>query len=418
MTARCGALLALLAALTAPRLAAAQATSPSSALRVFLDCQGMHCDFDYIRRELTWVSWVRDRNVADVHVLGTSQHTGSGGRSMTFVFIGLGPFTGREDTLRTSLAASATDDERRDELVRILGLGLAPFAAGTPAGANLSVSYAGGNAPPRNGEVHDAWNYWVFRTSVNGSVNGESQQRGYSLSADVTANRVTDALKVQLEGFGRYSHDSYDVTDPDTTYVNIQKRASFDAEAVWSLSDHWSLGGEAQVGENSYRNQNLGLEVGPAVEYNIYPYAQSSRRSITFKYTVGVSAYRYADTTIFNRIAEAHPSQSLDIGASFDQPWGSIYAEVSAFQYLHDLAKHRIDLSGEVDFRIFRGFSLNVRGHFSRIKDQLYLAKGALSEADVLLERRQLGTDYSYDARIGFSYTFGSIYNSVVNPRF
>lgn len=410
-------LVAVAALLAEVPKAMAQEVPPTEALRVFLDCQDLHCDFDYVRREITWVNWVRDRNVADVHVLGTQQHTGSGGRSVAFVFIGLGRYAGREDTLRFNLGASATDTERRDGIVRVLGLGLAPFAAHTPAGTDLSVTYAGGETP-RNGAVHDKWNYWVFRTSVNGSINGESQQRGYSISADVTANRVTDALKVQLEAFGRYSHDSYDVTDPDTTYVNNQKRASLDAEAVWSVSDHWSLGGEGTLGESSFRNQNLSLELGPAVEYNVYPYRQSSRRSITFKYAVGVAAYKYADTTIFDRTSEIHPAQTLDIGASFDQPWGSIFADVSAFQYLNDLSKHHIDLYGEIDLRIFRGFSLNLRGHFSRIKDQIYLAKGALSEADVLLERRQLGTDYRYDARIGFSYTFGSIYNSVVNPRF
>ena len=37
---------------------------------------------------------------------------------------------------------------------------------------------------------------------------------------------------------------------------------------------------------------------------------------------------------------------------------------------------------------------------------------------EILLERRALLTNYRYGAFVGISYTFGSIFNSVVNPRF
>ena len=57
------------------------ATAPG--LNVFLDCERMFCDFDYFRTEMTWVSWVRDRAVADVHVLVSTQETGAGGSEYT-----------------------------------------------------------------------------------------------------------------------------------------------------------------------------------------------------------------------------------------------------------------------------------------------------------------------------------------------
>ena len=37
---------------------------------------------------------------------------------------------------------------------------------------------------------------------------------------------------------------------------------------------------------------------------------------------------------------------------------------------------------------------------------------------DVLLRRRALLTGFQYFTHFGVSYTFGSIYNNVVNPRF
>jgi hypothetical protein len=37
---------------------------------------------------------------------------------------------------------------------------------------------------------------------------------------------------------------------------------------------------------------------------------------------------------------------------------------------------------------------------------------------DILLQRKQMATQYEYFTGFGFTYTFGSIYNNVVNPRF
>jgi len=409
-------LLCLAAMTHAPR-ARAQSSAPTTApLRVFLDCQGMRCDFDYVRREITWVSWVRNRDVADIHVLGTDEHTGGGGHAAWLAFIGSGRFEGRVDTLHFSTPANATDDARRDELVRVLALGLAAFAAATPAGEHLSVSYQGPEAAATL-PVHDPWSHWVFRTRLNGSASGQSQQRSYSLHGSVSATHVTEALKASFGAYARYSHDSYDVTDPDTTYINVQKNYSLDGELVGSLGPHWSLGGEAGVSRSTFTNKDLAIQAGPELEYDIYPYGESSRREITFKYTIALATYRYADTTLFDRLSETHPLQQLEIGAAFDQPWGSIYGSVSASQYLYDLSKHRIQLFGSVDLRLYQGLSLSLFGSVARIKDQIYLPKAGLTEADVLLQRRQLGTDFQYDASIGFSYTFGSIFNSVVNTR-
>jgi hypothetical protein len=52
------------------------------------------------------------------------------------------------------------------------------------------------------------------------------------------------------------------------------------------------------------------------------------------------------------------------------------------------------------------------------IHDQLSLPKEDIATEEILLQRKQLATQYQYWASIGFSYTFGSIYNNIVNPRF
>jgi hypothetical protein len=71
-----------------------------------------------------------------------------------------------------------------------------------------------------------------------------------------------------------------------------------------------------------------------------------------------------------------------------------------------------------MNVRLFKGFSVNLFGEFSRTRDQVYLPRGEASTEEILLRQRQLLTGYQYSFEFGFSYTFGSIFNNIVNPRF
>ena len=86
--------------------------------------------------------------------------------------------------------------------------------------------------------------------------------------------------------------------------------------------------------------------------------------------------------------------------------------------FFHDFSKNRVELSGFVSIRIFKGLSLRVRGGVARINDQLSLVKGEASEAEILLQLQELETSYNLEGGLGLTYTFGSIYNNIVNPRF
>ena len=77
---------------------AAGATRPS--LRVFLDCN--NCDEEYLRQNVQFIDYVRDRTVADLHVLVTTQDTGGGGASWVVKFIGLGRWQGQDRSLAFS----------------------------------------------------------------------------------------------------------------------------------------------------------------------------------------------------------------------------------------------------------------------------------------------------------------------------
>jgi hypothetical protein len=362
------------------------------------------------------VNWVRDRQDADVHVLGTSQRTGSGGREYTLSFIGLRRFDGRADTLRFTTSRTDTDAEARDALTRTLSLGLVAYAAATPLASHLSVGFTPSDGARPETPAEDPWNFWVFRVRASGSLEGESQQNEQGVNGGISASRVTKASKIDLGASGRYRRSAF-VLDDSTEYVDVTHSWDTEGIAVWSLGPHWSAGVRGEVSSSTFYNRDLQIIAGPALEYSVFPYEESTRRVLTFQLSTAVAYDNYEVPTIFDRLSEVHPVHVLDVAFTQRQPWGNVRTSVSWWQYWHDLARHRVELFGGTEVRLFRGLSFNVFASFARVKDQLYLPKEDLSPEEILLQRRQLGTDHRYDVSVGFSYTFGSIYNNVVNPR-
>ena len=388
------------------------------ALRVFLDCQ-RYCDFDHLRTEITFVNWVRDRADAQVHVLVTRQTTGGGGGAFTFAFIGLENFAGREDTLQYVSLATAVPDERRNGMAHTLSLGLVGYAAQLPVSADLRVVH--GTTQQQRRPVaataeDDPWNFWVFSLSTGGNVFGEESYNSYSIRGSVSANRVTEDFKISLRTNGSYSRN--ETNYEDVSYTDSRRSFDVDGLAVWSLDEHVSAGLSGSASSSTRYNQDLVLELAPALELNAFPYSESTRRQLTVMYSAGVRSLNYEEATIFDEMAEVRPIHTLQVSLYSQQPWGRVGMSVEGFQYLHDLARHHLTLSGDCDIRLFKGFSFNLFGSVSRVKDQIYLSGAGISEEDILVRRRQLGTNYNFMLFPNIRYRFGSIFNNVVNPRF
>jgi hypothetical protein len=409
--------------LAVPLAAPAQEPATEQVLGVFLDCNTFYCDFDHFRREIAFVNWVRDRQDADVHVLVTQQQTGGGGWELTLAFIGLDDFAGRDDTLRYVSDRDDTTDEIRSGLTGTLKLGLIPYIAGTPAADHLVILYQppAEQAQAAATQADDPWNFWVFELRARGSLQGESQQRFFSGSASAEASRTTDDLKISIEASWFGNRQEFDLVDTlaglDTTIISTRNSYELEGLSVWSLDPHWSAGVQASASRSTVVNQDLALRGGPAIEYNIFPYSESTRRQLTLRYSVGVAVFDYNEVTIFDKTSEVRPTHNLRVGLSVTQPWGNVFTSLNAFQYLNDLSKHSVSLFGSVNFRVFRGLSLNMFGSVARIKDQLFLSRVGLTPEEILLRQRQRETDFRYDISIGLSYRFGSRFNNVVNPR-
>ena len=399
----------------APQVEAAR--GGAEALRVFLDCD--RCDDDYLRMELTFVNYVRDRRDAQVHVLVTREFTGSGGRVLTFDFVGLEEFAGLDDQLTYFSSQDDTDDAERRGVAQTLRLGLVRYAAGTPLGLELNISHirANGQVPVNAQPEDDPWNFWVFRTRVNVRVEGEDKETSKSLGGSFSANRTTEQWKVNLGLNVDYDEDSFELSD-GSTLKDISRNNSVSVRVIKSLGDHWGFGVGGSAVTTTFRNQNLTARFAPAIEHNFFPYSESTRRQFTLRYAIGVDRFNYAELTIFDKLAETRVDHSFVASIDFNEPWGDSELTVEFAQFLDDPSKFRVVLFGNVEIRLFRGFFLNLRGNSSLVRDQIFLAAGGVTDAEILLRRRKLATDYEYSLRVGITYTFGSIYNNVVNSRF
>ncbi len=379
--------------------------------RVFIDCH--QCDMNYIRREISFVTFVRDRKSADVYMMVSIRQTGSGGREYVVDFLGQGAYIDLQSTMKYVSSPDDSADKERRGLARIMKIGLVPYAAKTPVGDFLNVNFEGRQAGILR---DDRWNSWVFSAGVSGSLSGESVRRFASLSGSFSANRITRGSKLRLGLSGSLRDSYYQLEEGDISATMDSE--SFSGLYVVSLNEHWSAGSWLSVSSSSYSNIALSVNPAPALEYNFFPYSDSARRQLRFLYCVGVNFYRYAEETIYEKTRDTILGHSLSVAFEIKEPWGYISTSLSGSSQISDLSKNRIAFYSGVSLQVVKGLALNFSGRYSRINDQVYLPMRAATNEEVLLQLRESATSYTYGLSVGVSYTFGSIFSPVVNPRF
>lgn len=394
----------------------AHAQSTGRAFGLFLDCRDVRCEPDFFRQELAFVDHVRDRTEADVHVLVTRQETGGGGNAYTLAFYGQRRFEGVSDTLALVLPQGSTEDERRRALARRIRLGLARYLARTPEGGQVALTLESSAPVAAPRATRDPWNAWVFETEAEISLERERSSSETELGLDLRADRVTERWKTRMRLGEDYEEESFDIDGERITSIRRDFNGSI--LQVRSLGRHWSAGVRLGAGSSTFRNQRLGILIAPAVEYDLYPYDEATRRQLYIQYSVGGRYFRYQDTTVYFKVRETLPFESLHLSYMQKQTWGSLEAQVAGYHFLHDLGKSRLNFNAGASIRIVKGLAFQFSGQYSVIHDQLYLPKGELTREEVLLRQTQLATGYQAFIYAGLSYTFGSVFNNVVNPRF
>ncbi|MCA1559084.1 MAG: DUF481 domain-containing protein [Acidobacteria bacterium] len=401
--------------LAAQEPSAQASTDRTDAVRVFLDCHS--CDENYLRTEVTFISYVRDRTAADVHVLVTTEGTGGGGTQYTLKFIGLGRFKGVDNSLTYSAPQTATSDARRRGFTEIFKLGLVRYVTDSSIAGRLKLTFDAPANQQKAEAVRDPWNFWVFRVGAGGNLEGQQQSSERSIEASFSANRTTERWKINVNGNSEYNEDKFELEDGDT-FTAVSRNSQARVLAVKSLNERWSVGGTVLTTSSTFQNYDLRTRIAPGIEYDFFPYAESTRRILTLVYSVGVQHANYTEETIFGKTSERLLDQELELSLALRQPWGSAEASVEAQHYLSPRNKYRVNAFGEVDVRLFKGFTLEMFVSASRRRDQLSLRRGAASTEEILVRQRELATGYQYEVGFGISYSFGSIFNNVVNPRF
>jgi hypothetical protein len=382
-------------------------TLRKDALNVFMEAS------DYIRREIPYINYVRDIKDADVYIISTYQPTGSGGREYAYYLVGQHGFAGKRDTISFTTTPDETQDGRRQKEAATLKMGLMPYVAKTPLARYISISFT---EPLSETVSTDKWDSWVFSPSVSASFFGEKSYKSNHINAEMRANRITEDWKINLALSYFYYTQSFEIEEE---IISSERNSSyFNSLAVKSISDHWSVGGSVELSSSTYNNLNFKSEILPGIEYDLFPYSESTRRQLRFLYRAGYSYVNYTDTTIYDKLEEHLWLHSLEIAYQVVQKWGTIDVNVGYSNYLNDWSKNNLEFGGYISLRIAKGLNVNISGMYSIIHDQLGLVKGGVSPEEVLLRRRELETQYFYYTSFGFSYTFGSIYNNVVNPRF
>ncbi len=382
-----------------------------TAAKIYIDCGW--CDIEYIKTEITFVNYVRDRKEAQVHVLITVQDTGSGGREYTVTFIGQLDYAGQDDVLTFYSNKIDTEDGIRQGLVQTLKIGLMRYVAKTPIARRIAISVLDQVQPT---SVIDKWNSWVFSLSGRGYANGQEAVDYRSLSGNFSANRITPEWKIRSSVMASYYLNRFDI-DGQTIESSLRSRR-FSGLVVKSLNEHWSVGAYLSLTSSSYSNILFDVNPAPAVEFNLFPYSQSTRRQLRFLYRLNFNAVNYREETIYLKTKENLWNEALSVTLELKEKWGTISSSLEGSHYFHDFSKYHVNLYGEVSMRLFKGLSFDIYGGGSRIHDQLSLPIAGASIEDILLMRKQLATSYEYFFSIGLSYTFGSIYSNVVNPRF
>jgi len=384
-------------------------------LKIYLDCR--FCDNTFLKQNLGNVQFVRDQAQGDVHLFFLSQGNGSGGRRYDIEFIGKNSFEAINYKLSFSTDSNMTGDDVRKLILEKIKLGLVRFwiEKGTLEGVSVSAPSPEAEEDIKK-EVEDPWNYWVFRVGANGWFNGQESSKSGNINANVSASRVTEKNKFFFRAGFNENKSTFTYDGDDIVSINSSK--SLNISDVLSINDQWSYGAFGRLGTSTFGNYDFYWSFKPALEYNFFKYNESAKKQLVLSYRNGVRYNDYTVRSVYAKDSELLWEHSILLGGNIKQEWGNLNGEVSFDQYLHDTTLNALNFNLGANIRVFKGFNFNVGGSYSITRNQINLSSNGASLEDLLLRQKQLESGYNYFFHVGISYSFGSIYNTIVNPRF
>lgn len=385
----------------------------NESIKMYLDC---NCDKRFVQQEINFVSHVRDQGLANVKLFIYDIANGSGGRTYKLEFTGEGNFGQMENELSYDTTANMSSDEVRKGLLQRIKTGLLKYILQSDVADNIEYNISKDGMKERQDiNFEDPWNNWIFEVRGEVDVSSEASRNQFRYELGFESDRVTEKWRIRADlEMNRFSSK---FQNDGEEFTSERERYSGSGSVVRSLSDHWSAGIFGGARHDTYTNLNIALDARPAIEYNIFPYREVLRREIVFAYKIGYKFNDYMETTIFGKDKETVFSHSLNVGLRFRQPWGNVFARVSASTFLNDWSKNRLEVDSYLSVRIFKGLSVRFSGDLKLIQDQINLPAGSASIEDVLLQQKQIATNFEIQFGVGISYTFGSAFNNIINTR-
>ncbi len=380
-------------------------------LKIFYDCQ-TGCYQSFIKQNLSGVEFVREPQYADVHIQITSETNGSGGETFHLEFMGKKTFKDIQRKNSFATNKDMTDELIRQKILKYIKLGLIDFWLKKGMDDMVEIKL---NKPAQKQEK-DKWNNWIFKLGANVWLNGSSNSKNSDINGYVSVKQVKEAHKFYFKL--QYGKNTQEYKFNGNKIVSEKKWVSSDINEILSINSHWSYGFFGSYLSSKYRNYQHRIGIGGGLEYDIFPYKDNAKKSLVFSGILGGRYNKYIEKTVYNKTEELLPVLDLDISGSFVQKWGNVYGSVSYHTFLNDPKLNAFDFGTGVDIRITKGLNFRINGNYSITHNQVNIAGGDLSLEETLLAQKELQSGYDYFFSVGLNYSFGSIYNTIVNPRF
>lgn len=266
-------------------------------LKVFLDCPD--CSPEVFLSQIPFLNLTQEAKEAQVVVRIVSQEQIPEEIKYQINFIGQREFEGDDDSLSISIKSTSSPAEKQQQLAQAVKMGLMRYLGKTPLARYVSIRLEEEVKPT---DVEDKWNFWVFSLNASSFLNGEKSYRSQLLFGSFSANRVTEELKISASLGAAYQENLFKFGGQKIT--SSSESQSFKGLIVKSISEHVSIGAYLSLVSSSFSNIKFGFTPAPAIEFNFFPYSESTRQQLRLLYRFGFSMVNYREETIYEKTKE------------------------------------------------------------------------------------------------------------------
>lgn len=390
-----------------------QATKDDERITIFLDCE--FCNTNQIKQELNYVNFAFDVFRSDVHVFMTRQFLPNGAFQFFVEVIGIDEWDDERVTFDFSSEPNMSNLEQNALIIDKIKIGLAPFLAKTSLIEKLELNIP--QIEERNAVQQELtfWENWIYDLDANFSWNSEASNDEFRVRLGFEADNTTPEWRIRFRESYSYRQERF--RSNEEVIVATRRSIFSSASAVKSLTNHWSVGASGSFYSDNFNNIDQSWWLGPAIEYSVFPYDDVPAREFTFAYRVGVQDRKYLEETIYERLEETLFRQSLNADLRLRKTWGSVFAGLRGSNYIGDWEKNSLAFNTRISLRVTKGLAVTVGGNYEIVNDQISLPRQEATKEELLLAIRQIATNYESRINFGLSYTFGALYNNIINTR-